>query len=81
MRRKNFAEMNLEESEAIKQIMSRLLWKVSERRPLTRGSQAALPNIDHFLPVHNLASLEDLAIRLADLDQRSNGGTHARYSL
>jgi uncharacterized protein with von Willebrand factor type A (vWA) domain len=38
--------------------------------PLTRGIQAALPNIDNFLPVHNLASLEDLAKRLADLDRR-----------
>ena len=27
-------------------------------RPLTRGMQAALPWIDDFLPVHNLASLE-----------------------
>ena len=41
-----------------------------EYEPLTRGIQAALPYIDHFLPVHNLASLEDLANRLADLDQR-----------
>ena len=38
--------------------------------PLTRGIQAALPHIDDFLPVHNLASLEDLANRLADLDRR-----------
>jgi len=37
--------------------------------PLTRGIQAALPHIDHFLPVHNLACLEDLANRLASLDQ------------
>ena len=28
--------------------------------PLTRGIQAALPYIDDFLPVHNLASLEQL---------------------
>lgn len=35
--------------------------------PLTRGMQAALPNIDDFLPVHNLASLEDLATHLAGL--------------
>ena len=49
--------------------------------PLTRGIQAALPHIDNFLPVHNLASLEDLAIRLADLDRRHNGGNHARYSV
>ena len=39
--------------------------------PLTRGIQAALPNIDNFLPVHNLASLEDLADRLSDLNRRS----------
>jgi uncharacterized protein with von Willebrand factor type A (vWA) domain len=38
--------------------------------PLTRGIQAALPHIDHFLPVHNLASLEDLAKKLTDLDRR-----------
>ena len=33
-------------------------------RPLTRGMQAALPWIDDFLPVHNLASLESLAAHL-----------------
>jgi uncharacterized protein with von Willebrand factor type A (vWA) domain len=32
--------------------------------PLTRGMQAALPYIDDFLPVRNLASLEDLALHL-----------------
>ncbi len=36
-------------------------------QPLARGMQAALPYIDDFLPVHNLASLEDLADRLAQL--------------
>ncbi len=30
-------------------------------RPLTRGMQAALPFVDHFLPIHNLHSLEQLA--------------------
>lgn len=35
--------------------------------PLTRGMQAALPHIDDFLPVHNLASLGDLATHLAQL--------------
>ncbi len=35
--------------------------------PLTRGMQAALPSIDDFLPVHNLASLEALARHLNDL--------------
>jgi uncharacterized protein with von Willebrand factor type A (vWA) domain len=37
-------------------------------QPLVRGMQAALPHVDDFLPVHNLASLEDLARRLADID-------------
>lgn len=38
--------------------------------PLTRGIQAALPYIDDFLPVHNLVSLEDLALHLAQLDEK-----------
>ena len=63
----------------------RLIWLnpllgAPDYEPLTRGIQAALPYINDFLPVHNLASLEDLANRLADLDRRPNGGTHARYS-
>ncbi len=32
--------------------------------PLTRGMQAALPYIDDFLPVRDLASLEDLSLHL-----------------
>ncbi len=39
-------------------------------QPLTRGIRAALPYIDDFLPVHNLASLDDLAEHLADLSER-----------
>jgi uncharacterized protein with von Willebrand factor type A (vWA) domain len=39
-------------------------------RPLTRGMQAALPFIDDFLPVHNLASLESLAEHLNQLPKR-----------
>jgi uncharacterized protein with von Willebrand factor type A (vWA) domain len=35
--------------------------------PLTRGMQAALGHIDDFLPVHNLASLEDLSRHLQRL--------------
>jgi len=38
-----------------------------EYEPLARGIRAALPYVDDFLPVHNLASLEDLASRLARL--------------
>lgn len=70
----------------LKRNCHRLIWLnpllgAPDYEPLTRGIQAALPNIDNFLPVHNLASLEDLANRLADLNGRSNGGKHARYSI
>jgi uncharacterized protein with von Willebrand factor type A (vWA) domain len=34
--------------------------------PLARGMQAALPHLDAFLTVHNLASLEDLGRHLAN---------------
>jgi uncharacterized protein len=39
-------------------------------QPLTRGMQAALPFIDDFLPVHNLESLESLALHLNRLPAR-----------
>jgi uncharacterized protein with von Willebrand factor type A (vWA) domain len=41
--------------------------------PLTRGIRAALPFVDDFLPVHSLASLQDLARRLEGLPQRRAG--------
>jgi uncharacterized protein with von Willebrand factor type A (vWA) domain len=53
----------------------RLIWLnpllgAPDYEPLTRGIQAALPYIDDFLPVHNLASLDDLAEHLAGLYER-----------
>lgn len=44
----------------------RLIWLnpllgAPDYEPLVRGIQAALPHVDDFLPVHNLASLEQLA--------------------
>ncbi len=44
----------------------RLIWLnpllgAEDYQPLVRGIQAALPHVDDFLPVHNLASLEELA--------------------
>ncbi len=44
-----------------------------EYEPLTRGIRAALPFIDDFLPVHNLASLSDLARHLETLSDRRPG--------
>ncbi|MBL8057495.1 MAG: VWA domain-containing protein, partial [Anaerolineales bacterium] len=53
----------------------RLIWLnpllgMPDYEPLTRGMQAALPHVHDFLPVHNLASLEDLAARLQALPER-----------
>jgi uncharacterized protein len=38
--------------------------------PLTRGMQAGLRHVDDFLPVHNIASLEQLAERLSAIGHR-----------
>jgi uncharacterized protein with von Willebrand factor type A (vWA) domain len=38
--------------------------------PLARGMRAALPFVDDFRPVHDLASLEELRAHLASLDAR-----------
>ena len=53
----------------------RLIWLnpllgSAEYEPLTRGMVAALPFVDDFLAVHNLASLEDLADHMARLDKK-----------
>jgi uncharacterized protein with von Willebrand factor type A (vWA) domain len=52
----------------------RLIWLnpllgSEQYEPLARGMQTALPYIDDFLPVHNLASLEDLAQHLRSINQ------------
>ena len=39
--------------------------------PLTQGMRAALPLIDDFLPVHNLQSLQALALHLNELPRHS----------
>jgi uncharacterized protein with von Willebrand factor type A (vWA) domain len=58
----------------------RLIWLnpllgSEQYEPLTRGMKTALPYIDDFLPVHNLASLEDLAQHL----QLVSSGRPVRY--
>jgi uncharacterized protein with von Willebrand factor type A (vWA) domain len=50
-------------------------------RPLARGIAAALPYVDDFLPVHNLASLEDLAERLRTLPPSRPARRQARVSV
>jgi uncharacterized protein len=49
-------------------------------QPLTRGMQAALPFVDDFLPVHNLASLEALAEHLNRLPPRRSRSAARRLS-
>ena len=69
-------ELLKREMARLKRNCHRLIWLnpllgAPDYEPLTRGIQAALPYIDDFLPVHNLASLEDLAKRLSELDRPS----------
>jgi uncharacterized protein with von Willebrand factor type A (vWA) domain len=63
------------EMERLRRSCHRLVWLnpllgSPEYEPLTRGMQAALPFVDDFLPVHNLASLESLARHLEALEGR-----------
>lgn len=53
----------------LRRVCHRLIWLnpllgSAAYQPLTRGMQAALPHVDDFLPVHNLASLQSLALHL-----------------
>lgn len=63
------------EMERLQRNSYRLIWLnpllgSTNYRPLTQGIQAALPYIDNFIPVHNLRSLEELAILLNDVQDR-----------
>jgi len=63
-------ELLAREMDRLHRSCHRLIWLnpllgAADYEPLVRGIQAALPHIDDFLPVHNLASLEQLAALLA----------------
>jgi len=63
-----------DEMERLQRSSYRLLWLnpllgSPNYRPLTQGIQAALPWVDDFLPIHNLASLEALGRLLDDVQQ------------
>jgi uncharacterized protein with von Willebrand factor type A (vWA) domain len=49
--------------------------------PLAQGIQTALPFVDDFLPVHNLASLEQLAAHLQQLTHRRAAQRRGHLSL
>ena len=62
----------------------RILWlnpllRYHAYEPLTRGMQAALPYIDDFLPVHNLASLEQIGAVLTAAARRSGPSWRRMY--
>jgi hypothetical protein len=63
----------------------RLIWLnpllgFEDYQPLARGMQTALPYIDDFLPVHNLASLEDLAHHLQLVENNRPERRHYRVN-
>ncbi len=67
-----------EEMARLQRSCHRLVWLnpllgASDYEPITRGLRAALPFVDDFLPVQNLASLEDLARHLQRLPPRRAG--------
>jgi uncharacterized protein with von Willebrand factor type A (vWA) domain len=49
--------------------------------PLTRGMRAALPYVDDFLPVRNIASLESLAAHLEMLPVRGHDRVARRHTM
>ena len=49
--------------------------------PLTMGLQAALPFVDDFLPIHNLESLEQLAVELDQLSPKRPSRRQPRTSM
>jgi uncharacterized protein len=72
-----------EEMARLQRSCFRLIWLnpllgSPDYEPLTRGMQTALPYIDDFLPVHNLASLEDLAGHLKIVAHRRPGRRQQR---
>jgi uncharacterized protein with von Willebrand factor type A (vWA) domain len=63
-----------EEIARLQRSCHRLIWLNpllggEDYEPLARGMHTALPYIDDFLPVHNLASLEDLAVHLRKIKE------------
>lgn len=64
------------EMDRLRKSCRRLIWLnpllgSPDYQPLTRGIQKALPHIDDFLPVHNLASLSQLGELLEQLSNRT----------
>ena len=68
-------ELLVREMARLQRSCHRLVWLnpllgAPDYEPLARGMRSALPYVDDFLPVHSLASLQDLGGRLAALPAR-----------
>ena len=68
-------ELLKKESERLHRSCHRLIWLnpnlgYKDYEPLTQGIQTILPNVDDFLPIHNLNSLIELGRILKQLDKR-----------
>ena len=68
-------ELLKKESERLHRSCHRLIWLnpnlgYKDYEPLTQGVQTILPNVDDFLPIHNLNSLIELGRVLKQLDKR-----------
>lgn len=79
-------ELTTREMSRLKRNAFRVIWlnpllAMPGYEPLTRGLQAALPFVDDFLPVHNLASLEDLGRRLNQLNRSTPFGVPRRRQI
>ena len=66
------------EMERLQRASYRIIWLnpllgAEGYQPLAQGMQVALPFVDDFLPVHNMASLEELAQHLSTLEARRSG--------
>jgi uncharacterized protein len=72
-----------QEMARLHRLCKRLIWLnpllgSEQYQPLTRGMQAALGSIDDFLPVYNLASLENLAQHLRHFEEERVPGLALR---
>lgn len=63
------------ELQRLQRLSHRLIWLnpllgSSSYEPITRGMRSALPFVDDFLPIHNILSLQKLALSLNKIDTR-----------
>ena len=70
-------ELLTKESSRLHRSCHKLIWLnpnlgFEAYEPITKGVQSILPNVDNFLPIHNLDSLIELGSVLDKLDKRQS---------